>query len=171
MILDVDFLCIWESRINQLVLESQLMFAILLCYSFPYTFVQIHHRPLCFGKNLQYHIGLWDESCKVSRLFLAIILDVNILCIWESRINQLVLGPQLMFATLLRYSFPYPVVQIHHRPFCFGRNLQFHIGLWDESIRLHALRMVYLLSLSPTLSPVFSSKSTKAIMHECESPL
>jgi hypothetical protein len=46
-------------------------------------------------------------------------------------------------------------------PFCFGRNLQFHIGLWDESVRLHALSMVYLLFLSTALSPVFSSKSTK----------
>ena len=137
------------------------MFAILLCYSFPYTFVQIHHRPFCFGRNLQFHIGLWDESCKVARLFLPIILDVNLLCIWESGINQLVLGPQLMFATLLRYSFPYPFVQMRHRPFCFGRNLQFHIGLWDESVKLHALRMVYLLFLSTALSPVCSSKSTK----------
>jgi endogenous inhibitor of DNA gyrase (YacG/DUF329 family) len=143
------------------VLESQLMFAILLCYSFPYTFIQIHHRPFCFGRNLQLLIGLWDERCKASRLFLPIILDVNLLCIWESRINELVLESQLMFAILLCYSFPYTFVQIHHRPFCCGRNLQFHIGLWDESVRLHALSMVYLSFLYTALSPVFSSKSTK----------
>jgi hypothetical protein len=114
IILDVDLFCIWKSRINQLVLGSLRLF---LSFLF-----QIPKRPFCFGRNLQYHIGLWDESCKASRLFLAIVLDVNLFCIWKSRINQLVLGPQLMFAFPLYGSFLSFLVQILQRPFCMSES-------------------------------------------------
>ena len=53
-----------------------------LCYS-----VCIAASPLSLAITL-------NVACLLS---LAIILDVDLFCIWKSRINQLVLGPQLMF--------------------------------------------------------------------------
>ena len=109
--LNVNIPCIGELRTDQLVLGPQLMFVTLLCYSFPFPFVQIHHRPFCFGRNLQFHIGLWDESCKASRL------------------------DNVIFAFPLYCSFPYCIVEIHHRPLYRSVNLQFSTRLLDMKIK------------------------------------
>ena len=60
-----------------------------------------------------------------------------------------------MLAHQLGYPLLCPLVQSHHRPFCEVDIYSFILDYGTGVVRLHALRIVYLLSLSAALFHIF----------------